>query len=150
MTQSPALSNTVHINNHLVRKMTVSNVNRGHLHSQKLQCMYILTYLPQVLWLYPHVHLLLSVPLLSLTTSSDSCSRSVCSCIFLVNISSSIRCILRFDSSTCSSPFHISKNFFIDNLSLEGDEDDAATGSEKNLYIVYVQQTYSTFINYTP
>jgi hypothetical protein len=38
----------------------------------------------------------------------------------LVSTSSSIRCILRFDSCTCSPPFNISTIFFTDNLSLEG------------------------------
>jgi len=38
----------------------------------------------------------------------------------LVRTSSSIRCILRFDSCTCSGPFNSSRNFFTDSFSLEG------------------------------
>jgi len=38
----------------------------------------------------------------------------------LVRTSSNIRCILRFDSCTCSGPFNISINFFTDSFSLEG------------------------------
>lgn len=110
--------------------------------------------LPYVLGQYPHELVLLSGPLLSLTTSSDSCSRLFCKCIFLVRTSSSIRCILRFDSWTCSGPFNNSRNFFTDSFSLEGGgggdedvgDDDVAPWSERHLYLL-IHSEHHTFRN---